>query len=111
MKLREIKEKLGHPRVHMLKMDIEGYEWNLLESEIIAESVKAHDLPEQLLFELHTENANKNFVPSALVKGKNRAKVNELMLELYSKGYVVMNLEMNKGDPACAEIALYRMSG
>jgi hypothetical protein len=82
-----------------------------LESEIIAESVKAHDLPEQLLFELHTENANKNAVPSALVKGKNRTKVNELILALHSKGYVVMNLEMNPADSACAEIALFRMNG
>eukprot|EP01038_Epipyxis_sp_PR26KG_P017193 gene17193-23691_t len=51
-----IMNKLHHHKVDMLKMDIEGYEWNLLYSEIINyDKNNTLSLPNQLLFELHTQ--------------------------------------------------------
>jgi hypothetical protein len=33
--LAEIKSKLGHDHIDMLKMDIEGFEWEILENDIL----------------------------------------------------------------------------
>ncbi|KAJ1389220.1 hypothetical protein B484DRAFT_459708 [Ochromonadaceae sp. CCMP2298] len=79
--LQQIKKKLGHPSVQMLKMDIEGSEWELLQKEIV--DADEGSLPEQLLFELHTEGANPQVVPPSIVHGKRRQAVNRLVFDLW----------------------------
>jgi hypothetical protein len=106
--LREIKKKLGHTRVDLLKMDIEGCEWDILYDEIL--SGRDEDLPTQLLFELHTQGANPAFVPAHLVQGKRRKQVTQLIYDLYQRNYRVFHLEVNPYDYHCAEIGLYRVS-
>jgi hypothetical protein len=80
--LRGIQAKLGHSGVSMLKMDIEGFEWELLQRELV-EGEEDDNLPEQLLFELHTEGANPAVVPPSIVKGKRNQAVNRLVLDLW----------------------------
>ena len=82
--LSEIRHKLGHKKIDMFKMDIEGFEWEILKSEII----EGHDddLPEQLLFELHTQGSSPKAVPPKLVEGKTRHEVNQLIYQLHSRG-------------------------
>mmetsp|Transcript_107402 Transcript_107402/g.210538 ORF Transcript_107402/g.210538 Transcript_107402/m.210538 type:complete len:314 (+) Transcript_107402:6-947(+) len=104
----EIKEKLGHPKIHMLKMDIEGFEWDLLQNEIVEGEEDA--LPEQLLFELHTEGANAKFVPPTNVDHKRIDQVNRLVYGLWTRGYRLMNIDINLGDKHCAELAFVRIT-
>ena len=104
--LGEIKKKMNHTHIDMLKMDIEGCEWDVLIS--LLES-KDEDLPGQLLFELHTEGANPKSVPPHIVAGRRRQKVTQLIYDLYLRNYRVMHIEVNNGDHHCAEIALVRI--
>jgi len=129
--LSEIQQKLNHSKIHMLKMDIEGFEWNLLYSEIISQSKVSTSgsshyvrdsrysststsedtgLPDQLLFELHTEGSNPECVPSELVKGKKRHQVNLLVYQLWALGYRLMNVEVNVEDAHCAELAFIKVA-
>lgn len=100
--LKEVMEKLGHQQVDVLKMDIEGFEWQILEEEIIP----ALSPPLQILFELHTEGAKKEFVPQQVVLGRDRKAVNRAFMQLHDAGYRVVSKELNGGDMACAEFAL-----
>lgn len=110
--LPEIKTKLGHASRHVdvdvLKMDIEGFEWNILESEIVHGDEDS--LPKQILFELHTQGANTRYVPANIVKNKTRNEVNQLIMALYHRGYRVLKISVNPGDIYCAEFVLYRIS-
>mmetsp|Transcript_2399 Transcript_2399/g.6404 ORF Transcript_2399/g.6404 Transcript_2399/m.6404 type:complete len:134 (-) Transcript_2399:304-705(-) len=63
--LGEIMEKLGHKRLTMLKLDIEGFEWSLFENEIF--TLDPALLPSVLVFELHTFGADSKSVSPALV--------------------------------------------
>lgn len=91
--------ELGHEHVDLLKFDIEGFEWELFQTEILP----SKNLPEQLSFELHTQGALKQFVPPANVKGKGFVEVNQLFKALFDRGYRVASKELNNGDPTCAE--------
>jgi len=91
--------ELGHKYVDLLKFDIEGFEWQLFESEILP----SKNPPEQLSFEVHTQKANPAYVPPTLVGDKGYVAVNRLFKSLYDKGYRVASKELNSGDPACAE--------
>lgn len=104
--LGEIKKKLNHTHIDMLKMDIEGSEWDVLKSLLGSDD---EDLPSQLLFELHTEGANSRYVPPDNVKGKGRRQVTQLIYDLYQRHYRVTNIELNSKDLHCAEISLIRI--
>lgn len=98
----EVLKMLGHQYVDVLKFDIEGSEWDLF-NDILKEPAKA---PKQLLFELHTEGANRNFVPPSTVGGKSKPQVNELFIKLHDIGYRVVSKRLNRGDPNCADFTL-----
>eukprot|EP00747_Dinoflagellata_sp_TGD_P070655 gnl/TRDRNA2_/TRDRNA2_156698_c0_seq4.p1 gnl/TRDRNA2_/TRDRNA2_156698_c0~~gnl/TRDRNA2_/TRDRNA2_156698_c0_seq4.p1 ORF type:complete len:334 (+),score=67.53 gnl/TRDRNA2_/TRDRNA2_156698_c0_seq4:85-1086(+) len=100
--LAETMKWLNHGQVDLLKFDIEGFEWQLFATEILP----SQNLPEQLSFELHTQQANPRFVPMDNVKSKDFVAVNKLFLNLYNMGYRVVSKEINSGDPACAEFVL-----
>jgi hypothetical protein len=99
--LTETMKELGHSHIDLLKFDIEGFEWQLFQSQLLNGS--SEKLPEQLSFELHTQKANPAYVPHENVKDKGFVQVNELFRALYDKGYRVTSKEINSGDPACAE--------
>lgn len=94
--------ELGHTYIDLLKFDIEGFEWQLIETEILPSATP----PEQLSFEVHTQKANPAYVPPSLVGDKGYVQVNRLFKSLYDKGYRVASKELNSGDPACAEFVL-----
>lgn len=63
-------------------------------------------LPRQIMFELHTEGANPLAVPPDLIKGKSRAQVNRLMVDLVDAGYALLDIQLNPLDNTCAEISV-----
>ncbi len=87
----------------VIKLDIEGSEYELFETEILSKNIP---LPRQLLFELHTERADPRYVPPNTVRGKNRTEVNDLFLRLYDIGYRIVGMEINSGDGSCADIGM-----
>jgi hypothetical protein len=93
---------LGHDHIDLLKFDIEGFEWEMIQQQLLRSSVR----PWQLAFELHAEHADSAAVPPSLVQGKGYAAVNRLFLELYKLGYRVISKEINEYDHACAEFVL-----
>ena len=106
--LAEVRNELGHPQIDLLKVDIEGFEWDLFETSLFAEAKDA-DLPQQLLFELHTMGAKPD-VPQSLLVHRSKAAVDRLFLRLFDIGYRVMHKELNDFDSRCAEFALLRVT-
>merc|ERR1711971_283875 len=103
--LAETMEELGHSFIDLLKFDIEGFEWQLFDSELLSGA----KLPEQLAFELHTQKANPMYVPPGNVADKGFVQVNRLFKDLYDEGYRVTSKELNSGDPACAEFVMIKV--
>jgi hypothetical protein len=101
--LSTVMKELGHTQIDILKLDIEGSEYELFETEILSKNIP---LPRQLLFELHTERADPRYVPPNTVRGKNRTEVNDLFLRLYDIGYRIVGMEINSGDGSCADFGM-----
>jgi hypothetical protein len=97
---------LNHTHIDLLKFDIEGFEWQLFQSQILT----SDNPPEQLSFELHTQKANPAYVPHGNVHDKGYVEVNRLFRSLYDLGYRVTSKELNSGDPACAEFVAVRVN-
>lgn len=104
--LSETMQELGHTYIDLLKFDIEGFEWQLFETEIL----KSANPPEQLSFELHTQQAYRGFVPHENVEGAGYVQVNRLFRSLYDMGYRVTSKQLNNGDPACAEFVVVNVN-
>jgi hypothetical protein len=104
--LAHVKRRLGHEYIDVLKFDVEGHEWSLFD-DILADSA---NLPGQLQFELHTNGANREYVPQQLVRDKRKREVNRLFMKLHAVGYRVLSKEINNGDPYCAEFTLVRVA-
>jgi hypothetical protein len=99
-------KELGHTHIDLLKFDIEGFEWQLFESNFLA----GDNPPEQISFELHTQKANPDFVPHGNVEDKDFVQVNRLFKSLLDLGYRVTSKEINNGDPACAEFVVVNVN-
>ena len=100
--LAETMASLGHTELDVLKFDIEGAEWSLIEQHILSNGTR----PAQLMFELHSFCANPRYLPPFLTEGRNKAAVNRLFSALFDIGYRVAHSEVNSGDPCCAEFVL-----
>lgn len=105
---RQLLAELKHTArpVDLFKFDIEGFEWDLVEKELLP--LPTHLLPLQLSFELHTREAPKRYVPPALVRGKGRREVAQLILALMDRGYRTLSKVLNEHAPQCAEIVMVR---
>lgn len=101
-------KELGHEHIDLLKMDIEGFEWDLIDTEIF-KSKNMVDLPDQIAIELHSQGASQKYVPVHLSKDKTRKFVNDFVLKLWRLGYRVVHKERNMGDPSCAEVTFLRI--
>jgi hypothetical protein len=101
LSLNETMSKLGHRYIDILKFDIEGGEWELID-ELLHGAVR----PRQIFFELHTFCASPRFVPQSLVSSKDKSAVNALFVKLYHAGYRLMSKDPNLGDPCCCEFSM-----
>ncbi len=105
--LMAVKKELGHDVIDVLKFDIEGYEWMLLETEIL--SAAGRDaLPMQLMFELHIAGSSPKHVPERLVGSKGRAAVLDLFRRLFALGYRLVGKSVNHHErpPHACEMTL-----
>lgn len=96
---REVTEQLGHRHVDVLKVDIEGYEYQLFENWSEAEL-----LPLQVSVELHFQCST---VPASPVRG-----IPEMMLffaHMSNLGYATVNREPNSGASCCYEYTFIRV--
>jgi hypothetical protein len=98
--------------IDAMQFDIEGYEWDRLEDIFLKPNLRTKTsgtspcLPQQLAFELHTEEANPDYVSPKLTAGRDSVAVARLFRQLASIGYYVVSKEINSGDKACAEFVL-----
>eukprot|EP01040_Poterioochromonas_malhamensis_P011936 gene11936-13022_t len=106
--LSQTKEILKHQHIHILKMDIEGFEWDILQKDII-ENPNSDDLPDQLLVEVHAVGAAPRFVPFHLTWDKSRRRVNEMVLGMWKRGYRVVYKFDNPVDRHCADLTFLRV--
>lgn len=98
---------LGHDKIDVLKFDIEGFEWNLFQNDLMTGLLTNQTTrPKQLAFELHTQHANPYAVPHHVVVGKNKNAVTKLFRDLHDLGYRVISKEINPLDWNCAEFVL-----
>ena len=97
-KLKTLMDRLGHHRIDLLKMDIEGSEFATL--PMLAE-LPAHRRPKQIAVEIHAFGtghrwAGKRSVPTL-------KKTLALMLQMHELGYRLVTREDNYLAPCCSE--------
>jgi len=105
--LAESMKELGHSSMDLLKFDIEGFEWQLFENELLKEGNTV--LPDQISFEMHTDGAKPWAVPKENTDGYRNHEVNKVFLEFHKLGYRVVSKELNRHDHACAEFVMVRV--
>ena len=106
----QLMEEKNITQLSMLKMDIEGHEWQIIQ-HVLTELWDKNEsmLPDQISFELHTKYANEAYVPQELVANKGRDEVNDLFLLLNEMGYFIISKDINSGDPGCSEFVVARV--
>jgi Methyltransferase domain len=125
--LQQMKTNLGHDRIDLLKVDIEGFEWPLIQSwweQFQAEeqnvsagnsTAAAFVLPHQIMMEVHykiyypeLQNPEAPGNPTAPGGEWSPDKVVSLHEKLLRMGYIVVEVEHNVFCPECTEITLLR---
>lgn len=115
MTIQQLQTMLNHTRIDLLKMDIEGFEWPILESWPTLEENDALILPFQILVEVHYKSS---FLP--LYSRLGRVKSPEtpdfatpqehvtLQEHLLKMGYATVVRDDNSRCPHCTELTLIR---
>jgi len=93
----------AHRFVTLLKMDIEGYEWDVLPALLTEyESTNTFGLlPFQISFELHLMEAH-------IVRPRSVGEVVHVASLLYDAGYRIISREDNIQSPKCSEFTVMR---
>ncbi|KDD72648.1 hypothetical protein H632_c3080p1, partial [Helicosporidium sp. ATCC 50920] len=109
----QVTQRLGHERVHLLKIDIEGYEFDVLSEWMENESCA---LPLQLSVELHHNLYLQNKSPliwSNLFWAAHDVSLGEMVAfaaHLGNLGYAPLSREANpEGMNCCAEFTFMRV--
>ena len=98
--LRELAEKLGHAQVDLLKMDVEGYEYRVVQT-IFAEALQSSlldSLPMQVSFEMHAWQPDVSG-PAAALSHEDGLSAGDMQIfwtQLSELGYVPVSRETNK---------------
>lgn len=102
---------LGHSRVDLLKMDIEGFEYRVVESlykDVLRGAPGAEQLmPLQISLEVHTQT-HFSVLPWARAPGLSAAELDALWVPLTDLGYVVVSREDNRLCEQCSEFTAVR---
>jgi len=112
--LLDMQQHLNHDRIDLFKIDIEGYEWNLLESwPELSDAASANMvLPMQILIEIHYQTQFADLRAPGVGGGIDfrspRDMVN-LQAHLLRMGYVAAERDDNRMCPHCTELTLVRI--
>jgi hypothetical protein len=112
--LAEIQTNLGHGHIDLLKVDIEGFEWPLLESWVdLAWNDTNFVLPYQIMMEVHYRTQFSVLWPEGVVSSsqdfKSPVQVVKLFESLLYMGYVVIERDDNQWCGHCTEITIVRI--
>jgi FkbM family methyltransferase len=93
-------KELSLTNIEVLKIDIEGSEWGVLQNTFyeVKERTRNEFLPRQIAIELHFENSMESI-----------DSVAALSYDLHCLGYVVVYIEPNKNCGGCAEILFAKL--
>lgn len=109
--LESMQKRLGHTRLDLLKIDIEGYEWPIFESWPELSDLEASRqvaLPMQVLVEVHYQTAMHDLWPQKGVPFKTVVDLVNLQEHLLKMGYVVAVRDDNEQCKHCTELTLLR---
>ena len=112
--LLEMQRKLNHTRIDLFKIDIEGYEWPILESWPQNSDPDAKELwlPMQMLIEVHYRTGFLDLQP--FIGGNHRwdfqwaRDMVNLQAHLLRMGFVVTERDNNRACAHCTELTLVR---
>jgi hypothetical protein len=109
--LKDIMHKLGHRYVTLLKVDIEGFEFDLFMDDLLAGDTRegsagGRHLPEQIVFELHYQTQMKEL--SWFHREKTAGELALLAERMYLAGYRLLAREDNPYCGHCSEMTLAR---
>lgn len=109
--LEKMQKTLNHTQIDLFKMDIEGYEWQLLESwptlfDVRSSSVQ---LPMQILVEVHYRTHVQELTLSRTHDFKFPTDMVRLQLHLLQLGYAVLVRDDNSRCKHCTELTLVRI--
>jgi len=108
--LDQLAERHSHKQIDLLKMDIEGFEFDAFDS--ILSSADLFSAPMQILVEVHYRS--QMGFPGTVVNGrvvdwKHEIDLFNLNLSLLKAGYIVANRDDNVRCPHCSELTLLRL--
>ena len=109
--LDEMTSTFHHNRIDLLKVDIEGYEWPLLQSwpELDAINSPTTVLPMQVLVEVHYRSQFQELSLETFADFKFATDMVSLQAHLLKMGYAVIVRDDNKRCPHCSELTLVRI--
>jgi hypothetical protein len=105
---------LGHSKVDLLKMDIEGFEYRVVESlyKDVLQGVTGAEqlLPLQISLEVHTQSRVESFpeLPWGRAPGLSAVELDAFWVPLTDLGYVVVSREDNRLCKTCSEFTAVR---
>lgn len=110
MTLHQIQKMLNHKRIDLLKFDIEGYEWPLIESWPLLSDPLSRDyvLPYQITFELHYYTGMKDLALNHLTPFKFETDMVRLASRLIKLGYATIVRDNNRFCKHCTELTSIR---
>lgn len=110
MTLHQIQKMLNHNRIDLLKFDIEGYEWPLIESWPLLSDPASRDyvLPYQIVFELHYYTIMKDLALNHIAPFKFETDMVRLASRLIKLGYGTIVRDNNRFCKHCTELTSIR---
>jgi hypothetical protein len=109
--LEKMQSTLNHTRIDLLKMDIEGYEWPLLNSWPELFDIRSQDavLPMQIAVEVHYQSQMEELAVKDDIDFKHTTDHVRLQSHLLKMGYAVVVNDRNPACPHCTELTLMRI--
>lgn len=110
MTLHQIQKMLKHNRIDLLKFDIEGYEWPLIESWPLLSDPRSEDyvLPYQIVYELHYYTIMKDLALNHVAPFKFETDHMRLASRLIKQGYATIVRDDNPFCKHCTELTAVR---
>lgn len=115
--LQQIQNHFGHTTIDLLKMDIEGWEYQIFESWPLARDLDQYVLPMQVLVEIHFDTSfpelralpatEKRAIP--IWQWKRAPQIVRLYERLADMGYTSVERDDNSRCACCTELTLVRV--